>query len=135
METLCNVADNRQTADYEGAFRTLCDKQKRRGLVFIFTDFEILEEAEDLIAHIAILKRRHMPIVVFMKNEGLAAMAEALDTNKPYDKILKQTAQDFQHERQQIVRKLNMMGIPSVESAAENFTTSAVNRYLQARKN
>ena len=134
METLYNVSDNRQTADYEGTFQTLCERQKRRSLVFIFTDFEILEEAEDLIAHIAILKRRHMPIVVFMENESLTAMAEAPDTKKLYDKVLKQTAQEFHNERRQIIRKLNIMGIPSVESAAEHFTTSAVNRYLQARK-
>ena len=134
METLYNVADNRQTADYEGAFRALCERQKRRSLVFIFTDFEILEEAEDLIADIAILKRRHMPIVVFMENESLTAMADAPDSPKAYDKMLKQTAREFHDERRLIIRKLNAMGIPSVESTAEKFAVSAVNRYLQARR-
>jgi uncharacterized protein (DUF58 family) len=134
METLYNVADNRQTANYEGAFQTLCERQKRRSLVFIFTDFEILEEAEDLISHIAILKRRHMPIVVFMENESLAAMAGATAPKRTYDKILKQTAQDFCDERKKIIRTLNIMGIPSVESTAEQFTLSAVNRYLQSRR-
>jgi len=134
METLYHIAENRQTANYEGAFQSLCERQKRRSLVFIFTDFEILEEAEDLIAHIAILKRRHMPIVVFLENEALTAMAEAPDSTKPYDKMLKQTAQEFHTERRTIIRKLNVMGIPSVESAAEQFTVSAVNRYLQATR-
>jgi len=132
METLYNVADNRQTADYEGAFQSLCQRQKRRSLVFIFTDFEILEEAEDLIAHIKILKRRHLPVVVFMQNEGLTKLAETTDTPGAYDKILRSTAQEFVMERKKILRTLNVMGIPSVESDAENFTVSAVNRYLQA---
>lgn len=134
METLYNVADNRQTADYEGAFQTLCEKQKRRSLVFIFTDFEILEEAEELLMHIAILKRRHMPIVVFMENESLLAMTNAPDSRRAYDRMLKQTAIEFHEERKKILRKLNIMGIPSVESKAEHFTVSAVNRYLQARR-
>jgi len=134
METLYNVEDNRQTADYEGAFQTLCEKQKRRSLVFIFTDFEILEEAEELLMHIAILKRRHMPIVVFMENESLSAMTNAQDSKRAYDKMLKQTALEFYEERKKILRKLNIMGIPSVESKAEHFTVSAVNRYLQARR-
>jgi len=134
METLYNVADNRQTADYEGAFQTLCEKQKRRSLVFIFTDFEILEEAEELLMHIAILKRRHMPIVVFMENEPLRAMTNAPDSRRAYDKMLKQTATEFYEERKKILRKLNIMGIPSVESKAEHFTVSAVNRYLQSRR-
>jgi len=131
METLYSIADNRQTANYRGAFQTLCERQKRRSLVFIFTDFEILEEAEDLIAHISLLKRRHMPIVVFMKNQNLEALAEDSASVREYDKVLKQTAREFLDERDAILRKLNMMGIPSVESSAEMFTVSAVNRYLQ----
>jgi len=134
LETLYHVQDSRQTANYRGAFQALCDRQKRRSLVFIFTDFEIMEEAEDLITHIAILKRRHMPIVVFMENESLAAMAQNSDTPTPYSKLLKQTAQEFHTERRTIIRKLNAMGIPSVESCAEDFTLSAVNRYLRATR-
>lgn len=134
METLYHVSDNRQTANYYGAFRELCERQKRRSLVFIFTDFEILEEAEDLISHIALLKRRHMPIVVFMKNESLDALANTQQVKREYDKVLKDTANEFVDERRKIIRTLNMMGIPSIESKAEDFALNAVNRYLQAVK-
>ena len=134
LEALYHVEDNRQTANYRNAFQTLSQKQKRRSLVFIFTDFEILEEAEELIANITILKRRHLPIVVFMANESLAAMANEPDTPTPYSKLLKETAQEFYTERRTIIRKLNAMGIPSVESTAEEFAVSAVNRYLQATR-
>ena len=132
METLYNVESNRQTANYAEAFRTLCDRQKRRSLVFIFTDFEILEEAEELIAHMAILKKRHMPFVVFMENEGLTKMAAAgtLRENRN-ERVLRETAEEFLHERKRIFRKLNAMRIPNVESTAENFAVAAVNRYIQ----
>ncbi|MCL2189260.1 MAG: DUF58 domain-containing protein [Defluviitaleaceae bacterium] len=130
METLYGIEGNRQTANYEGAFRTLCERQKRRSLVFIFTDFEILEEAEELIAHIALLKKKHMPIVVFMANEGLQEMAQA-QTHGRKDEILRDTAQEFLAERRSIFRKLNAMRIPNVESTAESFAISAVNRYMQ----
>jgi uncharacterized protein (DUF58 family) len=133
METLYKIEGSRKTADYEGAFRTLCERQKRRSLVFIFTDFEILEEAEELIAFIAILKKRHMPIVVFMANEGLNALAEASAHGRK-EQILRDTAREFQTERKQIFRQLNAMRIPNVESTAENFAVSAVNRYIQIVK-
>ncbi|MCL2363262.1 MAG: DUF58 domain-containing protein [Defluviitaleaceae bacterium] len=132
METLYAIEGNRQTADYAGAFKTLCDKQKRRSLVFIFTDFEILEEAEELIANMAILKRRHMPFVVFMENEALSAMAAPTsrrENRKEY--YLRETAEEFVSERKKIFRKLNAMRIPNVESTAENFAVAAVNRYIQ----
>ena len=130
LETLYAVEDNRLTPNYEAAFTELCKKQKRRSLVFIFTDFEIIEEAQDLIAHISILKRKHLPIVVFMENANLNQMAEA-EGHTPYDAILQATALEFKGERRGILRKLNAMGIPSIESKAEEFTLSAVNRYLQ----
>jgi len=133
METLYNVRDNRLTADYEGAFQTLCERQKRRSLVFIFTDFEILEEAQDLIAHMAWLKKRHLPIVVFMANEGLNRLT-AQPVHKQFDQVLKDTATEFQTERKNIFRSLNAMGIPNVESSAEDFALSAVNRYLMLSK-
>ncbi|MCL2603910.1 MAG: DUF58 domain-containing protein [Defluviitaleaceae bacterium] len=133
METLYGIEGNRLTADYEGAFRTLCESQKRRSLVFIFTDFEILEEAEELIAHIAILKKRHMPIVVFMANEGLNALAEAYAVNRR-ETILRDTAAEFLEERKKIFSQLNAMRIPNVESTAELFAVSAVKRYLQIVK-
>jgi uncharacterized protein (DUF58 family) len=130
METLYKVEDNRSTADYSGAFRTLCEKQKRRSLVFIFTDFEAPEEARELISDILILKKRHLPIVVFMENENLNALTE-LEVRKKYDDILKKTAQEFQSERKNIFRYLSAMGIPNVESKAEEFAVAAVNNYIK----
>lgn len=133
METLYHVTDTRQTADYEGAFRMLCDRWKRRALVFIFTDFEIWEEAESLIAHIALLRKRHMPIVVFMKNESLLELASGPVYGRK-DAVLRDTAAEFLTERRQIYRKLNAMRIPNIESAADTFAVAAVNKYLAFRQ-
>jgi len=134
LETLYHVADSRQTANYGAAFRALNEKQKRRSLVFIFTDFEIIDEADDLIANISLLKRRHMPIVVFMKNEELEKMANNSDTSTLYNKTLQQTATEFHAERRLVLRRLNAMGIATVETGAENFALAAVNKYLQVRR-
>ncbi|MCL2372796.1 MAG: DUF58 domain-containing protein [Defluviitaleaceae bacterium] len=128
MEALYHVDDNRLTANYEAAFKTLCNKQKRRSLVFIFTDFEILEEAEDLISHMALLKKRHLPIVVFMENESLNKLAQA-----EADPLLQKIAQEFVTERKNIFRSLNAMGIPNIESRAEEFALAAVNKYISIR--
>lgn len=130
IETLYHVADNRSTADYGKAFRVLCEKQKRRSLVFIFTDFELPEEARELISHMALLKKRHLPIVAFMENESLNSLAEA-PVRKRFDKYLRKTAIESQAERKDIFRHLSAMSIPNVESKAEFFAVAAVNRYIQ----
>ena len=136
LETLYHVQDNRRIADYQGAFKTLCDRQKRRSLVFIFTDFEMLEEGQELISNIGWLKRKHLPIVVFMKNEGLNSIAEspAAPSKKiTYEKVLRDTAREFSKERKSVFMNLSAMGIPNVESPAENFALAAVNNYIRLR--
>ena len=136
LETLYHVEDNRQIADYQEAFKTLCDRQKRRSLVFIFTDFEMLEEGQELITNIAWLKRKHLPIVVFMKNEGLNSMAEANvapSKKLTYEKVLKDTAKEFAKERKSVFMNLSAMGVPNIESPAEDFALAAVNNYIRLR--
>jgi len=130
METLYHIEGNRETADYEGAFRRLCEMQKRRSLVFVFTDFEIIEEAEALIAQMAMLRKKHMPIVVFMANESLNALVEAPAFGYKA-RVLQDTAREFQTERTTIFKQLHAMRIPNVESPAESFAVAAVNRYIQ----
>ena len=130
MESLYRVEDNRHMANSELAFFHLCEKQKRRSIVFIFTDFEIMEEADELIANITWLKRRHKPIVVFMANEGLDKMANAQARTRK-ELVLRDTAIEFKSERKDIFRKLNAMGVPNIESPAESFALAAVNKYLR----
>ena len=128
MEALYHIQETRDTSNYGEAFRTLCQRQKRRSLVFIFTDFETLEEAQELYTHIEHLKRRHFPIVVFMKNEELIALSNNED---PY---VQEVANDFLNERSQLFRRLNAMSVPNVETEAETFSVSAVNKYLALRR-
>jgi len=128
MEALYHIQETRDTSNYENAFRTLCERQKRRGIVFIFTDFETLEEAKELTAHIAMLKRRHYPIVVFMKNEGLQRLENVPDIH------VQEVAQNFMAERKQLFRMLNAMSVPNIETEAENFSVATINRYLSLRK-
>lgn len=124
MEALYHVEDTKSTSNYGAAFRMLCQRQKRRSVVFIFTDFETMEEAEELTAHIAMLRRRHFPIVVFMKNEELA------DLDRHSDSYVREVARSFLQERQQMFRKLNALSVPNIETTAEEFSLAVVNRYL-----
>ena len=128
MEALYHIQGTRDTSDYQAAFLTLCQRQKRRSLVFIFTDFETLEEARALTSSMAQLKQRHVPIIVFMKNEGLIAL-----TNHN-DRYVQEVAQSFLTERRQLFRTLNAMSVPNIETPAEKFSTAAVNQYLALRK-
>ena len=128
-ETLYDIEDTKETSDYENAFRELIKMQKRRGLVFIFTDFETQIEAEDLARELPILKKRHTPVVVLMENESVKKLyaAGANDMSGAYRRGL---AAEYLENRRELIKKINRAGVFCIQTDAERFATEAVNRYI-----
>jgi len=63
-----------------------------------------------------------------MKNEELIALTNNEDT------YVQEVANDFLNERNQLFRRLNAMSVPNIETTAETFSVSAVNKYLSLRR-
>jgi uncharacterized protein (DUF58 family) len=133
MEAVYHLESSKNASDYEGAFRELINRQKRRGLVFIFTDFETPEQARELAANAQLLKRRYTPIIVLMKNVSLQKLM-----NEPGGSLenvyQKAVAHEFLEQRRAVIRDLNAHGVYCVESDADKFALTAVNRYLEAKR-
>jgi uncharacterized protein (DUF58 family) len=132
MEALYHIKDTNKTSDFYGAFRELVSRQKRRSIVFVFTDFETEVELSDLTARVKILRKRHLPVVVLMKNDSVIKMSEntGRDSRTLYEKSV---ALEYLANRKQLIRALNLNGVICVESDAENFAIDAVNRYLEIK--
>ncbi|MDR1540731.1 MAG: DUF58 domain-containing protein [Clostridiales bacterium] len=132
MEALYDAQGSKMASDYEGAFMELLSRQKRRGLAFLFTDFETMEEAREVALGLATLKKRHTPIIVLMENESLDKMIS--NSSKREDDLYEKSAAiEFRSERQQIIRSMNAKGIACIQTEAENFALAAVNRYLSSK--
>lgn len=132
MEKLYHVTPTKNTANYDGACTTLITRQKRRGLVFVFTDFETMEEANALASSMKLLAKRHRPIIVLIKDEKLVRRAEHIkDINEVYENAM---LLDFLEERKNIIRHLNANGIFCVESQSERFALDTVNYYLRLKE-
>ncbi|MCL2351084.1 MAG: DUF58 domain-containing protein [Firmicutes bacterium] len=132
MEALYHVQGAADTPDYEKAFREFAARQKRRGLVFVFTDFETAEEARGLADDLRIIGRRHTAAVILMKNDSILRLAERAPAGKA-DVYRREAAKEWLDERRKVIRMLNAEGILCVETDAEDFAAAAVNRYLAAK--
>jgi uncharacterized protein (DUF58 family) len=132
METLYHIKDTNKTSDYYDVFKEFVSRQKRRSIVFIFTDFETEVEQSDLVSQIAMLKGRHLPVVALMKNDSVIRMSEnaAKDAKGIYEKS---AALEYLDHRQSLIRALNMNGIACIESDSEDFAIDAVNRYIKIK--
>ena len=132
MEALYHIEDTRDTPDYESAFLELISKQKRHSLVFIFTDFETPEQAGELARNVMIIKKRHAPFIILIENESLKRMRDEPGcADSLYEKA---AAAEFLRSRRDLIRDMNSRGVSCVECPAENFTVTAINQYLMAKR-
>ena len=133
MEALYHISDSNFSSDYMGAFIHLLSEQKRRSIVFIFTDFETGEEAKELMEAVPILSRRHLPVVILCVNESLEKIAKqnSKDVRETFNEAM---AESLLEERKSLVRALNMRGAMCLETYAENFAIDTVNQYLTLKE-
>jgi len=132
METLYHVRDTNKTSGYYSVFKEFIMRQKRKAMVFIFTDFETEVELTDFAAQIKMLKGRHIPIVALMKNDSVIRMSK--NTGKDAKDIYeKSVALEYLSNRQKLIRLLNMNGIICIESDSEDFAIDSVNHYLKIK--
>ncbi|MGD8277048.1 MAG: DUF58 domain-containing protein, partial [Gemmatimonadota bacterium] len=74
-EAVLPLAANMMEPDYAGAFRTLAARHRKRSLVVLYTDVIDARASRALIAHTARSARRHLPLVVALRNDELAGAA------------------------------------------------------------
>ena len=133
MEALYHVEDSNMVSDYHGAFFHLLNVQKRRSIVFIFTDFETTEEARELLEAVPIISRRHVPVVVLTVNESLENITKS-SGNTVQSTYNEAMAEGLLAERKDIIRSLNQRGVICLETYAENFAIDSVNQYLSMKE-
>jgi uncharacterized protein (DUF58 family) len=71
LETLYNVQSQPTVPDYHRAIAYLKAKRPKRALVVLFTDLAAGSNLEELIAAIASLQPRHLPMIVTMNDPGV----------------------------------------------------------------
>ncbi|HMP43095.1 MAG TPA: DUF58 domain-containing protein, partial [Roseiflexaceae bacterium] len=77
LEALYNVQLEPVEADYSRALTYLGTRHKRRSLVIVYTDLVTLDAARPLIAHLARMARRHLPLCVLISDPDVARIAAA----------------------------------------------------------
>lgn len=131
-ENLYNVEENLVTADYKSAFAYLNEQQKRRSLLCIFTELFNTEEALNLAAAIKNIARRHVALVITIKDERLYEQADCgvKDSN---DVFLKGSAIKLLEEREKIKRILFDSGIACIDVPPDRLSIETVNKYLSMK--
>jgi uncharacterized protein (DUF58 family) len=132
MEALYHIHHTKETSNYEEAFYHLKRKERRRSLIFLFTDFDTIEEAEDMMKVISVLSKNNIVITVLLKDEKLEKMT-SIPGKEEHEVFNKGVALELLRERKKIIHKLNAKGIMCIECPPEKLAMNAINKYLYTK--
>jgi uncharacterized protein (DUF58 family) len=132
LEALYNVKFEPVEADYGQAMAYLGVKHKRRSLVVVFTDLVTLDAAKPLIAHMARLAQRHLPLCVVISDPNITNMAAQppRDSDAVYQRAVAEMLLD---ERRVVLDTLNRSGVLTLDVPADKLTVSVINKYLELK--
>ncbi|MEN9937736.1 MAG: hypothetical protein RLZZ387_4315 [Chloroflexota bacterium] len=132
LEALYNVHSEPVEADYSRALSYLGIKHKRRSLVVLFTDLVTLDAARPLIAHMARLAQRHLPLCVLVSDPNVTRLAgaPARDADTVYQRSVAEMLLD---ERRAVLDTMHRSGVLTLDVPADRMSVSLINTYLELK--
>jgi uncharacterized protein (DUF58 family) len=132
LEFLYAVEPQPVEPNYERAFNYLAVKQRKRALVLIFTDLSGGGSMQQLLAHVSLLARRSLPLVVTISDPDVVAASRARPENS--QAVYRQAAaQTLLRERRVILDRLERQGVLTLDVPANQLSIAVINRYLELK--
>ena len=122
----------------ESSFRVLTElldaQQRKRSLIVILSDFVESADALQLEGYLGRLSRRHVVLLVALRDRLLSeldAPRPALDEAAIYRRLV---LQDLVVERRLVLRRLDALGVHTLDLLPEQSRGPALGRYLELRR-
>jgi len=119
--------------DYPGAFRYLAVRNRKRALTVLFTDVIDRLASEALVAHVATLRPRHLPLAVTLRNPELDAVAGARPVRLE-DAFRKAAAEELLRAREEALTHMRRAGVLVLDVAPQRAAQAVVARYLDLKR-
>lgn len=132
LEAAHDVEPRLAFVDFRRLVEVVRVRLPRRSLVVVFTDLLDEDHAQPLVDSAALLRARHLPVCVTMRDEVVTALARA---PAPLDEMVYQraAAADLLIERELLKARLQKVGVGIVEAPAGSLSVATVNRYLEIK--
>jgi uncharacterized protein (DUF58 family) len=119
-------------SDYTRAFAYLGAKHKKRSLIIIFSDLASGLAAKSLVAQVAPLWPRHLPLFVAINEPTIVELANqsARDSQMAYQRAV---AEQLLNERALTLELLRQRGVMTLDVPANQLTIAVVNKYLELK--
>jgi len=132
-DVLTDVRGRMVEPHYPQAFSRLGQGLKRRSLVVLFTDVIDPGASRSLLAHLAPSARRHLPLVVAMKNPQIETAATS---GARTDRALAEraAAEELLDQRARTLAAMRRTGVLVADTQASDAAPEVVNSYLDVKR-
>src|SRR2546427_7554954 len=133
LDVLAAVSPTLVEPDYPGAFRYLAIRNRKRALTVIFTDVIDRFASEAIVANVATLRPRHLPLAVTLRNPELDAVA-ALRPPAARGAFRKAAAEELLHAREEALAHMRRAGVVVVDVPPARAAQAVVAQYLELKR-
>lgn len=133
LEQLYAQTSHYAESDFDALTATIGRQLRRRGLLVVYTDFDGFAAMQRQFAYLKLLARHHCLLVVFFKDEEIAAVAD----NQPHsanDYIVHTMAASFTLEKRTIATALTQAGIYSVLTSPRQLAVNVIRKYIELKQ-
>jgi uncharacterized protein (DUF58 family) len=120
-------------SDYPAAFRYLAVRNRKRSLTVLFTDVIDRLASEALVANVASLRPRHLPLIVTLRNPDLdaAAVRRPETITEAYRKA---AAEELLAERDDALFQMRRSGAVVLDVPPRHAARAVVDRYQELKR-
>ncbi len=133
LDVLAVVEPKLVEPDYPGAFRYLAARNRKRALTVLFTDVIDRFASDALVANVASLRPRHLPLAVTLRNPELDAVA-ALRPAESRDAFRKAAAEELLHAREEALGHMRRAGVLVIDVTPQRAAQAVVAKYLDLKR-
>ncbi|NOX61060.1 MAG: DUF58 domain-containing protein [Chloroflexi bacterium] len=132
LETLYSVEGQPVEPDYNRAFQYFSTRQRKRSLVLVFTDFTASFSTDSLVAHMSLLRRRHLPLLITIGDPSIHRLARQpiTDSATLYQRTV---AEQLLDERKLILERLQRLGVLTLDVPADKLSVAVIDKYLELK--
>ena len=106
---------------------------RRRSLIVVLTEFVDTVTAELMIRNLDRLARRHLVLFVSLRDPGLGALVDA-PPRRAADLYRSVVAVDFAREREVVLKRLQRLGVATIDALPAQVTSQLLSRYLDIKR-
>lgn len=132
LEALYAIEGRVEEPDYDRALRYLATKLPKRALVAVFTDLQGKEPSHRLLATLAAMAPRHLPLVITQRNREIERVSRREPVGEAHA-FESAVAEGLLADKASALRLLQARGVLVLDVLPEELTVATVNRYLEIK--